>query len=261
MITAYNRNVVHEPLIRYATLAEGLAAPAFGDSRLAWGDFTPTASVNWVERPADGAGLRRAAYGGLRVLSAANAGLNVRSCIEALRTRLIGHLAEPLTSTMVGANSVMQAAWDAAALGRIEGCVNESTNVITRILAAQRPSAAFLDFRKEDNAESWWFCELVILDALSQWWVCDDTSLRAEVRRAVCRSAEFHLHETQPDHATMHPWACGAMMLHPPARPLADWMLGAMQVQFAGGLDAISALLLQNASHLLRQTVAVESQE
>jgi hypothetical protein len=200
----------------------------------------------------------RSAYCGLRIVHAHILGWHTSACLDPLHDRLQAHLSHPLSTAMKDANDLMQAAWDAAAYTQTISSTPAAghslalpTAVITRILQAQKPSGALFDFRKEDNAESWWFCELVALHALARWWSCPDPSLRQQVRQAVTAAAQFHLHETQPDHATMHPWGLSAMILHPPATALADWMIGAMQVQFAGGLDAISTVLLLETADLL----------
>lgn len=200
----------------------------------------------------------RSAYCGLRIVHARILGWDTSTCHAPLRDRLRVHLSRPLSTAMKDANDLMQAAWDAAAFAPVpanshlpDHPLGLAAEVITRITDAQKPSGAFFDFRKEDNAESWWFCELVTLHAIARWWSCAEPSSRASVRKAVTAAAQFHLHETQPDHATMHPWGLSAMILHPPATPLADWLIGAMQVQFAGGLDAVSTVLLLETSDLL----------
>jgi hypothetical protein len=68
---------------------------------------------------------------------------------------------------------------------------------------------------------------------------------------AVARNAEFHLDQTQPDHATAQPWGLFAFIWNPRTRGLADQVLHAARVNQPEGLDGVSLMLLADALYCL----------
>src|SRR5690606_29642757 len=102
-----------------------------------------------------------------------------------------------------------------------------------------------------DNPEPHWYHELIILHAVASF------GCRArvpQIRQVVGRAAMFHLHETQPDHATTEPWAVHAFAAHLDTLPLADALLHAVQTHHGGQPDYISWMLLRDALYCLQQT-------
>ena len=100
-----------------------------------------------------------------------------------------------------------------------------------------------------DNPETWWFHELVILHAAASYAVqAEDRTVAA----AVARATGHHLRETQPDHATSHPWALFAYVWDERTRPLADGVLHAAAVYRPEGPDGVSLILLADALYCLR---------
>jgi hypothetical protein len=105
-------------------------------------------------------------------------------------------------------------------------------------------SGAFLNATPADNPETHWYHELVLLHAAASYAVqAEDRTVAA----AVVRNAEFHLNETQPDHATTQPWGLFAFIWHEKARTLADQMLHAAGTQKSG----VSLMLLADALYCI----------
>jgi len=102
--------------------------------------------------------------------------------------------------------------------------------------------------------EVWSEVELSSLHALG-WLAGKDASLRSTVRQA----AEWHIENLQPDNATNHPWAVhvfaaiGVLTNDGNALMYAQTLLHNCQVTL-GRPDALSALILQDASDALRRS-------
>jgi hypothetical protein len=125
--------------------------------------------------------------------------------------------------------------------------VETARNALDLLIERQQPSGEFLAPDGAANPESRWYEELVILHAVGNFAV---RAPSAERNLSVKRAAEFHLHNTQPDHATAEPWALLAFVQHAPM--LADQVLHAMSMQYAGGITGIPLLLLRDALYGLR---------
>ena len=70
---------------------------------------------------------------------------------------------------------------------------------------------------------------------------------------AVKRNTEYHLRETQPDHATSQPWGLFAFVWNESTRPLADGLLHAAQtLRPENRSDGITSMLLADALYCLR---------
>jgi hypothetical protein len=148
--------------------------------------------------------------------------------------------------------SLAEAAWSALALqlaGRIyvrDAWTDLASDTFGRICRAQQPSGAFLATNNSINPETTWYHELCILHAAAGY------SVRAEDRntaRAVARAGEFHLAETQPDHATSQPWGLFAFIWNPQTRSLADQLLHTASMNRS---DGVSLILLADTLYCLR---------
>ena len=157
-----------------------------------------------------------------------------------------------------GAADVAADLWDALAMWRtlslagIEGGpAQRAGKGVDRVVAAQRRNGAYFRFDAGDNPEPWWYHELVVLHAVTSYaLLAGDAAALASAKRA----AAFHHAETQPDHATGQPWAVHAFLLDPDTTPTADLLLLAAGVNGAGGLSAVSRILLADAAVCLSLT-------
>ena len=138
-------------------------------------------------------------------------------------------------------DDLAELAWCRAA-GRTGDC-----DSIRRVIASQDDRGTFLRFdgNAGDNPEPWWYHELVLLHAVSSYALL--TSDAAALHSAK-RAAAFHHAETQPDHATGQPWGVHAFLLDLETSPTADLLLLAAGVNGAGGLSAVSRILLADAA-------------
>jgi hypothetical protein len=99
----------------------------------------------------------------------------------------------------------------------------------------QQGSGAFLAAGVSDNPETHWYHELVILHAAASFAVAtEDRALAAGVARAT----EYHLNETQPDHATNQPWGLFGFIWNEKTRGIAEGMIHAMSAHAALTEDA-----------------------
>ncbi len=158
----------------------------------------------------------------------------------------------PLSTDALSAGqggAIAELSWWALALfgaGRLLGrtiWVERAADVLMPLVAGQRDSGALLSTMNSDSPEMHWYHELVILHALAGYAVRAEDRLAA---RAVRRATEFHLNETQPDHATTQPWGLFAFIWNPATHILADSLLHAAQAQHPHGLDAVSRILLSD---------------
>ncbi|MFI5381452.1 MAG: hypothetical protein ACHRHE_19310 [Tepidisphaerales bacterium] len=150
---------------------------------------------------------------------------------------------------------VAERAWWALALfeaGRLFGrliWVERAMDVLMPLVAGQQKSGALLSTTASDNPETHWYHELVILHALAGYAVRAEDRLAA---RAVRLATEFHLGETQPDHATTQPWGLFAFLWNPATQILADGMLHAVRTQHPAGPDPVTRILLADTLVCLR---------
>jgi hypothetical protein len=150
---------------------------------------------------------------------------------------------------------VTEAAWTALALfsaGRLlvrDAWTDLASDTLGRLTRGQTAEGTFLIPGPSDNAETWWYHELVLLHAAASYAVqAEDRT----VATAVARATEHHLRETQPDHATAQPWALFAYIWDERARPLADQVLHTSAVHRPAGPDGVSLILLADALYCLR---------
>lgn len=151
--------------------------------------------------------------------------------------------------------TIAEAVWIALALhlaGRVfvrDAWTDLAADVFGKMVRRQQSSGAFLAASGRDNPETHWYHELVILHAAASYAVqAEDRTVAA----AVARNGEFHLRETQPDHATNQPWALFAFAWNPATRSLADQVLHAGTTQDPAGQNAVSLMLLADALYCLR---------
>ena len=106
------------------------------------------------------------------------------------------------------------------------------------------PRGTFMTTGMDDNLESWWHHELVLLHAATSY-----AAPRRDPRwqSFLQKSAEHHFAETQPDHASTQPWGISAFLLFPHTISLADQMIHAAVVQGGGHPEAVSMLLFADA--------------
>src|SRR5688572_15112163 len=150
--------------------------------------------------------------------------------------------------------SAAESAWTALALqvaGRVyvrDAWTDLASHTFGKLMKSQQAQpgsrGTFLEASPGDNPETHAYHELVLLHAAASYAVqTEDRTLAA----AVARNAEFHLGETQPDHATGQPWGVFAFAWHPQTRSLVEQILHAAQVNQPNGLDGVSLMLLADA--------------
>jgi hypothetical protein len=118
------------------------------------------------------------------------------------------------------------------------------------LVAKQRPTGEFLPPDASVHPETRWYDELVILHAAASYEV---RVPGPAIRSAVTRSAQYHLNEIQPDHATAEPWGLLAFVQHAPV--LADQVLHAMAMQYPQGITGVPLLLLVDVLYGLRRLI------
>jgi hypothetical protein len=127
---------------------------------------------------------------------------------------------------------------------------------MTSICENQQSSGAFLKATASDNPETLWYHELILLHAVASYAARSGDAVAA---RAAERSANFHLNETQPDHATAQPWGLPAFVRYTPM--LADQMLHTIATQQPGGIDGVSLMLLADTLYGLRREIDTDEFE
>jgi hypothetical protein len=179
----------------------------------------------------------------------------LRGWCDLLEAELTGILwsAGPIPASQ--GDRIAEATWCALALhiaGKVfirDAWTDLASATFGSLARSQTTSGAFLSTSAIDNPEPAWFHELSILHAAASYAVqAEDRPLAAAVQRATM----FHLHETQPDHATSQPWGIFAFIWNPATHPLADQMLHALQLQQPQQRDSVSLLLLNDALYCLR---------
>jgi hypothetical protein len=148
-----------------------------------------------------------------------------------------------------------EAVWGALALYSLASSLDEpawselASDRFGRLGAGQQWSGAFLKAGPSDNPETLWYHELVLLHAAASYAVQSNDALATA---AVMQAADYHLNETQPDHASAQPWALLAFIWRHEAQPLADQMLHALQVQQPQTSGGVPSMLLADALYCLR---------
>jgi hypothetical protein len=198
-------------------------------------------------RVVDAAGHTRPAYPGLLVYAWRRAreilGRN-EPCpaLDAWRRRLNAVIERTRITSEAGGtlavDAVVELAWAVRACGRGQ----ETHWASMQTLLGLRPSGAFFPPDPSANPETAWYHELVLLHALAP---------RLPVRSAA--NAEYHLNETQPDHATNEPWGLLAFILNPRTHTLADQLLHNVRVHHPGGARGVTAILLADVLDCLRE--------
>ena len=126
--------------------------------------------------------------------------------------------------------------------------IERSRRIFDRLISNQQPSGEFLPLDSNANLESRWYEELILLHAVAGYCAA---ALNEPCALAVQKSAEFHLNETQPDHATSEPWGLLAFIQYAPA--MADQLLHAMTMHNPQGITGIPLLLLCDVLYGLKQ--------
>jgi hypothetical protein len=129
-----------------------------------------------------------------------------------------------------------------------EGWTDLAGNIFQQLADAQRDTGAFLAATNSDNPETLWYHELSILHAAASYAVQAENR---DTARAVSRATDFHLRETQPDHASGQPWGLFAFIWNPATRPTADALLHAATLR-SPNIDGVSLILLADALYCLR---------
>jgi len=245
-----------------------LAAPGTEDRRPLVDHIPPPNDVTAHPNVVDCAGHTRASYAGLLVYCWANA------CRVALaRNAVIEGWQDPLTlwcgvlemslgllqvdrnnfPASLGAETT-GAAWSMLALYAAGGCLNDrrwinpAHDFFRSLVAPQQENGAFLYASQSDNPETRWYHEQVLLHAAASYAA---QSKDERVEAAVLRAAEYHLNESQPDHASTQPWGLLAFIWNADARSLADQLLHSIQIQYPAGVGGISSMLLADCLYCL----------
>jgi hypothetical protein len=121
---------------------------------------------------------------------------------------------------------------------------------IRAVVARQQAAGGFLAARGSDNPETLWFHELQIAHALASYAMQAGDPVALDSAR---RAAQFHLNETQPDHATNQPWGLTAFLADERTHVMADGQLHAASVQQPDRLDGVTLILLADALYSLRR--------
>jgi hypothetical protein len=150
-------------------------------------------------------------------------------------------------------SSAAEACWIALALQRAgkvyvrDVWIDLASDLFGKLVKAQRPSGAFLETSAADSPEGRWFDELAILHAAAAYAaLAEDRSVAAAVKR----NSEFHLRETQPDHATSQPLGLLAFIWNAETRSLADQMLNNISMQ--SDADGVTQILLADVLQCLK---------
>jgi len=218
----------------------------------------------------DRAGHGRPAYAGLlfyswaqtyRVCREASLKIPVESWLEPLRawcrmleTPLMG-FTWPLGGVAARRGSeTVRAACAAMALYAAGGVLGEGRwtalggDFLGHLSANQQATGAFLRSGPADNPETLWYHELTLLHAVASYAALANDPLATA---AVMQAADFHLGQTQPDHATTEPWGLLAFIWRRQAHELADAMLHALAVQHPRGIDGVTSMLLADCLYCL----------
>ena len=124
-----------------------------------------------------------------------------------------------------------------------------ASNCFGRLGAGQQPSGAFLRKGAGDNPETLWYHELVLLHAAASYAAQSNDAL---VTASVMQAADYHVNETQPDHATSQPWGLLAFIWRRESRPLADQVLHTLATEQVSRPGGITSMLLADCLYCLR---------
>ncbi len=163
--------------------------------------------------------------------------------------------ASPLSTVELLASDgqrITETVWHAMALYASGEVDFARSAVFQPLLSAQQPNGTFLKPSRNDNLESLWYHELVLLHAVASYGVAISDPA---ARDAVFRAADYHLNETQPDHATNDPWGLFAFLWNPQSRPVADGMLHAVSTM-GGSFSPVTLMLLADALYCVRRLLA-----
>jgi hypothetical protein len=144
-----------------------------------------------------------------------------------------------------------EAAWMALALqvaGKIyirDAWTDLASDLFGKITKAQAATGAFLTTTPSDNPEIHWFHELVLLPATATYAVMTENR---PLSIAVAKNAQFHVEQTQPDHATNQPWALFPFIWNSSTRTLADAALHSANTV----RSPLTSILLADALYCLR---------
>jgi len=150
-------------------------------------------------------------------------------------------------------SSAGEACWIALALHRAgkvyvrDVWIDLASDLFGKLVKAQQPSGAFLQVTAADSPEARWFDELAILHAAAAYAaLAEDRTVAAAVKR----NTDFHLRETQPDHATSQPFGLFAFIWNQETRSLAEAMLN--HVSMNGESDGVTQMLLADVMQCLK---------
>ena len=150
-------------------------------------------------------------------------------------------------------SSAGEACWIAVALHRAgkvyvrDVWIDLASDLFGKLVKAQQPSGAFLEMTAADSPEARWFDELAILHAAATYAaMAEDKTVAAAVKR----NTEFHLRETQPDHATSQPFGLFAFIWNQQTRSLADQMLNSISMKSEA--DGVTQILLGDVMQCLK---------
>ncbi len=136
-------------------------------------------------------------------------------------------------------------AWSCSAWNTLAGGLRDS-EPIERLILSQTTAGHFLNPTANDNLESWWYSELILLHAMGTFAAITRS---AQAFTTVHKAATYHLNETQPDHATNEPWAIFPFLLQAETRSLADQLLHNARMMPA---TATSLMLLADALYCVK---------
>jgi len=159
---------------------------------------------------------------------------------------------DPTSAWAARGGSASEACWIALALQRAgkvfvrDAWIDLASDLFGKLTRAQQASGAFLESTPGDSPEARWFDELAILHAAAAYAaLAEDRTVAAAVKR----NTEFHLRETQPDHATSQPFGLFAFIWNQETRSLADQMLNHVAMS---QMDGVTQILLADVHQCLR---------
>jgi len=195
-------------------------------------------------RVIDAAGHQRSHYPGLLVYAWRRTLAKVESFLTPAQASEWAAGIERWLEALRKVNDPVGRAWAALAL---EG--SAASSAFKPLADEQQSSGALLKADPTQNPETRWYDELVMLHALTAYAV----RARDGAMRPSLRAAEYHLNETQPDHATNEPWGLLAFILNPIAHSVADQMLHTVQVLQPNGATGVTAVVLADVLDCLRE--------
>lgn len=122
--------------------------------------------------------------------------------------------------------------------------LGRATGHFRKLIDNQLETGQFVPQDPYASPDLHWFDELVLLHALASYAAVYSG---AEYEGALRSAVDFHARETQPDHATNHPWALHAFARTEDGIVTAGMLLHANQSQNAGRLDPVAQILVADA--------------